>query len=105
MTEEKKYEIRDDDGNINFTREHQIDDTDDINRVNTNDNDGRSILQNHYGGQYQGQNTASSWAYNNQTYILLLPGSVVYITFTSFSGLHQVFVSTNTYWVHYFPAM
>ena len=105
MTEEKKYEIRDDDGNINFTREHQIDDTDDINRVNTNDSDGRSILQNHYGGQYQGQNTASSWAYNNQTYILLLPGSVVYITFTSFSGLHQVFVSTNTYWVHYFPAM
>ena len=105
MTEEKKYEIRDDDGNINFTREHQIDDTDDINRVNTNDSDGRSILQNHYGGQYQGQNTANSWAYNNQTYILLLPGSVVYITFTSFSGLHQVFVSTNTYWVHYFPAM
>ena len=50
MTEEKKYEIRDDDENINFTREHQIDDTDDINRVNTNDSDGRSILQNHDGG-------------------------------------------------------
>ena len=73
MTEEKKYEIRDDDGNINFTREHQIDDTNDINRVNTNDSDGRSILQNHDGGQYQGQNTASSWAYNNQlTYCFCL---------------------------------
>ena len=40
MTEEKKYEIRDDDGNINFTGEHQLDDTEDINRVNTNDSDG-----------------------------------------------------------------
>ena len=98
MTEEKKYEIRDDDGNINFTGEHQLDDTEDIsrvntndsdgrsilqnedgiNRTNTNDSDGRSILQNHDGGQYQGQHTASSWAYNNQTCTMLLPGSVVY---------------------------
>ena len=46
ITEEKKYEIRDDDGNINFTGEHQLDDTEDISRVNTNDSDGRSILQN-----------------------------------------------------------
>ena len=43
MTEEKKYESRDDDGNINFTREHQLDDTDDMNRVNTKDRDERSI--------------------------------------------------------------
>ena len=102
MTEEKKYEIRDDDGNINFTGEHQLDDTKDINRVNTNDSDGRSILQNQDGGQYQGQHTASSWAYNNQTCTMLLPGSVVY-NFPSFSGLHQVFVTKNTHWVHYFP--
>ena len=46
MTEEKKYEIRNDDGNINFTEEHQLDDTEDIKRVNINDRDGRSILQN-----------------------------------------------------------
>ena len=46
MTEEKKYESRDDDGNINFTREHQLYDTDGINRVNTNDSDGTLILQN-----------------------------------------------------------
>ena len=43
MTEEKKYESRDDDGNINFTRGHQLDDTDDMNRVNTKDRDERSI--------------------------------------------------------------
>ena len=46
MTEEKKYESRDDDGNINFTREHQLYDTDGIKRVNTNDSDGTLILQN-----------------------------------------------------------
>ena len=49
MTEEEKYEIRDDDGNINFTGEHQLDDTEDVNRVNTNVSDGRSILQNQDG--------------------------------------------------------
>ena len=43
MTEEKKYDSRDDDGNINFTKEHQLDGTDDINMVNTNDSDGRPI--------------------------------------------------------------
>ena len=118
MTEEKKYDSRDDDGNINFTKEHQLDGTDDINMVNTNDSDGsriqqnqdgfnrtnasdrdeRSILQNHDGGQYQGQHTASSWAYNNQSCTILLPGSVAY-NFSSFSGLHQGFVPANTYWV------
>ena len=36
MTEEEKYEIRDDDGNTNFTGEHQLDHTEVINRVNTN---------------------------------------------------------------------
>ena len=104
MTEEKKYESRDDDGNINFTREHQLDDTDDMNRVNTKDRDERSILQNQDGGQYQGEHTASSWAYNNQTCTMILPGSVAY-NFPSFSGLHQVFVPTNTYLVYNFPAM
>ena len=144
MTEKKKYESSDDDGNINFTKEHQLDDTDDINRVNTNDSDGRlilqnqddinranandrcersilqnqdginrtnandrderSILQNQDGGQYQGHHTASSWTYNNETCTMLLPGSVA-CNFPSFSGLHQVFVPTNTYWVYYFPAM
>ena len=124
MTEEKKYEIRDDDENINFTGEHQLYDTegisrvntndsdgrsilqneDGINRTNTNDSDGRSILQNHDGGQYLGQHTTTSWAYYNQTCTMLLPESVVY-NFPSFSGLHQVSVPTNTYWVHYFPSM
>ena len=104
MTEEKKYEIRDDNGNINVTGEHQQDDTEDINRVNTNVSDGRSVLHNQDGGQYQGQHTASSWAYNNQTCTMLPPGSVVYNLYL-FSGLHQVFVPTNMYWVHYFPAM
>ena len=46
MTEEKKYEIKDDDENINFTGEHQLDDTDDINRTNISDGNRRSILQN-----------------------------------------------------------
>ena len=95
MTEEKKQESRDDDGNINFTREHQLDDADDINRVNINDSDGRlilynqddinrknakdrderSILQNQDGinRTNEGQDTASSWAYNNQTCTMLLP--------------------------------
>ena len=104
MTEEKKYESKDDDGNINFTREHQLDDTDDMNRVNTKDRDERSILQNQDGGQYQGEHKASSWAYNNQTCTMILPGSVAY-NFPSFSGLHQVFVPTNTYLVYNFPAM
>ena len=49
MTKEKKYEIRDDGGNINFTGEHQLDDTEDINMVNTKDSDGRSILENQDG--------------------------------------------------------
>ena len=45
MTEEKKHKIKDDDGN-NLTGEHQLDDTDDINRINTYDSDGKSLLQN-----------------------------------------------------------
>ena len=45
VTEEKKYEIKDD-GNFNFTGEHQLDDTEDINSTNINDSDGRSISQN-----------------------------------------------------------
>ena len=76
IIEEEKYKIRDNDGNINFTAEHQLDDTGNINRVNTNDSDGRSILQNHDGGQYQGQHTASSWTYNNQTCTMLLSSSL-----------------------------
>ena len=116
MAEEKKYESRDDDGNINFTREHQLDDTDDINWINTNDSverlvlqnqdginrtnasnrDERSILQNQDGGQYQGLHTVISWVYNNQNCTMLLPGSVAY-NFPSFSEIHQVFVPTNTY--------
>ena len=44
MTEERKCEIKDDDGNINFTGEYQLDDTEDINRTNTNDSDGKSIF-------------------------------------------------------------
>ena len=72
--------------------------------IGSNDRDGRSILQNQDGGQYQGQHTASSWVYNNQTCTMLLPGSVAY-NFPSFSGFHQVFVPTNTYKVYYFPAM
>ena len=83
MTEEKIYEIKDDDENINFTGEHQLDDTDDINRTNISDSNRRSILQNQNGGHYQSQHTASSWAYNNQTCTLLLPGSLVY-KFSSF---------------------
>ena len=39
MTEQKKHEIKDDDANINFTREHQLDDTENINSTNTNDSD------------------------------------------------------------------
>ena len=102
-TEEKKYEINDDDGNINFIGKHQLDDTEDINRTNINDSDGRSILKNQDGGQYQVQHTARSWAYFNQTCALLLPGSAVY-NFPSFSELQQVFVLTNAYWVHcYLP--
>ena len=46
MTEEKKHKIKDDDGNNNLTGEHQLDDTDDINKINTYDSDGKSILQN-----------------------------------------------------------
>ena len=46
MTEEKKNEIKDDDENINFTGEHQLDDTGDINRTNISDSNRRSILQN-----------------------------------------------------------
>ena len=45
LTEEKKYKIKDDDGNINFTREHQSDDTENINITNIYDNNRRSILQ------------------------------------------------------------
>ena len=45
MTEEKKYEIKDDDGNISFTREQQLDDTENINSANINDSDGRLILE------------------------------------------------------------
>ena len=78
ITEEKKYEINDDDGNINFTGEHQRDDTEDINRTNINDSDGRLIFQNQDGRQCQGQHTARSWAYKNQSCILLLPCCVVY---------------------------
>ena len=38
MMEEKKYEFKDDDGNINFTGEHhQLDDTENISRTNIND--------------------------------------------------------------------
>ena len=136
MAQEKKYEGRDDDGNINFTREHELDDTDDINWINTNDSverlvlqnqddinrtnandrdessilqnhdainrtnasnrEERSILQNQDGGQYQGQHTAISWVYNNRNCTMLLRGSVAY-NFPSFSGIHQVFVPTNTY--------
>ena len=116
MTKEKKYETRDDGGNINFTGEHQLDDTEDINMVNTNDSDGRSILENQDGinrtnasdsdgrsilqiqdgGQYQGQHTASSWAHNNQTRTVLLPGSVVY-NFPSFSGKTNTYFFTDKY--------
>ena len=94
MTEEEKYEIKNDGGNISFTGEHQVDDSEDINRTNINDSDGRSILQNQEGRQYQGQHTACSWACNNQTCTLLLPGSVIY-NFPSFSFVR----------VHYYPAM
>ena len=31
--------------------------------------------------------------------------ALVVYNFPSFSGLHQVFVLTNTYWLHYYPAM
>ena len=65
MTEEKKQEIKDDDANINFTREHQLDDTENINSTNTNDSDWRSISQNQDGRQYKGQHAACSWAYKN----------------------------------------
>lgn len=101
---ENVLNIMDDDGNMNFTGKHQLDDTENISRTNINDSDGRSLLQNQDGGRYQGQHTAHSWAYNNRTFTLLLPGSVVY-NFLSFSGFHQVFVPTKTYWVHYYPAM
>ena len=53
---------KDDDININSTGEHQLDDTENINRTNTHFSDGRSILQDQDGGQYQGQHTAQSWA-------------------------------------------
>ena len=65
MTEEKKYEIKDNEGNINFIREHQLDDTENINSTNINDSDGRLILQNQDGRQYIGQHTVCPWAYNN----------------------------------------
>ena len=65
MTEEKKCEIKDNDGNINFTREHQLGDTENINNTNINDSDGRLILQNQDGRQYIGQHTACPWACNN----------------------------------------
>ena len=121
MTEEKKYDSRNDDGNINFTKEHQLDGTDDINMVNTNDSDGSRIQQNQDGFNrtnasdrdersiLQNQDAeycrikiniaeSSSWAYNNQSCTTLLPGSVAY-NFSSFSGLHQGFVPANTYWM------
>ena len=100
MTGEKKYEGSDDDDDGRLI----LQDQDGINRANANDRDERSILQNQGGGQYQGQHTASSWAYHNQTCTMLLPDSVAY-NFPSFSGLHQVFVPPNTYWVYYFSAM
>ena len=31
--------------------------------------------------------------------------AVVVYNFPSFSGPHQVFVPTNTYWLHYYPAI
>ena len=99
MTGEKKYEGSDDDDGRLI-----LQDQDGINRANANDRDERSILQNQGGEQYQGQHTASSWAYHNQTCTMLLPDSVAY-NFPSFSGLHQVFVPPNTYWVYYFSAM
>ena len=118
MTGEKKYEGSDDDGKLILQNQDDINRTnandrdersilqnqDGINRANANDRDERSILQNQGGGQYQGQHTASSWAYHNQTCTMLLPDSVAY-NFPSFSGLHQVFVPPNTCWVYYFPAM
>ena len=86
MTEEKKYKIKDDDRNINLTEEHQLDETENINRTYISDIEGRSMNQDD--GQYQGQYTAQSWPYNNQTCKLLLPGSIVY-NFPSFSGLSR----------------
>ena len=51
---------KDDDRNISFTGEHELDDTENINRTNINNSDRRSILQDQDGGQYQGQHTAQS---------------------------------------------
>ena len=52
MTQENKYDI-------------QRDNTENINSKNSNDSDGRSIMQNQDGRQSEGQPTAYSWTYNN----------------------------------------
>ena len=93
MTEEKKYEIKDD-GNFNFTGEHQLDDTEDINSTNINDSDGRSISQNQNGRQYQDQHTACSWAYNNQTSTLLPSASVFHFIKYGLVGLLSNIINT-----------
>lgn len=65
IAEEKKYEINDNGRNINFTGEQKLVDTKDISRKNISDSNGRSILKNQDGGQYQVQHTARLWACNN----------------------------------------
>ena len=52
MTQENKYDI-------------QRDNTENINSKNSNDSDGRSIMQNQDGRQSEGQHTSYSWTYNN----------------------------------------